>query len=662
MPHDPETPEDVTLCLDAGGRVVAAHGPVERILNGPDVNGLNLTQLLPPDSMTSWARAIADAVQGRPHTFDLTTDRGTEHVTAAPVEPGGTVTVVTRFTHVPAEVRGESLPATGDILYRLRLQPHVATAFVSASVEDLTGIPPGQFLQDPETFLLVTHPADRGLFRAALDTPEHATTSLTLRWTRSDGSLAWTSHRLGAIRDNGRIVGVDGIARDMTSDRSRELLLATASLHDPVTGLPNATLGRDRVCMGLQSVAGTTDVVGVIACRLEAAGDLDADTIADPLFQQRIAARLRALVEGSGTSVSKIDDTTFLVVARAGDAAALLRRADEIRMRVRAPLELAGEELHTTLAVGVAVAENGIDAADDVIHDAISAAHLAALRGGDACELHSNTRSAQVARRLEAEEALRRAVNLGSFSVVYQPVVDLRTGGLVETEALARWKHPEQGLVPAGDFMQLAEETGMVVAMGRTVLVTACRDALTWVRHRPDTPPIGVNLSPEQFEDPALVEDMQAILAGARLDPGRLRLEVGEVTLHRDLARTEGVALALHEIGVDLTVDDFRGATSPMWLERWRVRAVKLDMSVTTALADPEPAQGCLATVRAAESATATLGIDLVAKGIETRLQSERLLEAGCQRGQGFWFAPPVSASVVPTLFGMDLRGARGDS
>lgn len=662
MPDNTQMPEDVALCLDSGGRIVAAHGPVERILSRRDVTGQRLTQLLPQHGMGRWARAIADAVQGRPHTFGLATEQGMEHVTVAPVDPGGAVTVVARLTHEAENLSADSLPSTGDVLYRIRLRPRLSTSFISSSVEEMTGVPPANFLQDPETFLLVTHPADRALLRSALDEPENVTEPITLRWSRPDGSLVWTSHRLGAIHEHGQIVGVDGIARDVTVDRTRELLLAEASLHDPVTLLPNEALCRDRMETALRSSVRTGAAVGAIACKIDRGGDIDDALFPDPHLQQRVAARLQSLLDKSEASLAKTDDTTFVVVAGTEEPAGLMRLGEEIRTRMRTAMDVGGREIQVTASVGVAVGDPAHETAQEVIHHAMSAAYLAAVRGGDRCELHAHTRRAHVVKRLEAEEALRQAVEKGSFSVVYQPVVDLRTGELSETEALARWKHPEQGLLPAGDFLQMAEETGMIVAMGRTVLVTSCRDAITWIRFKLDAPPIGVNLSTAQFEDPGLVEDVHAILTGVRMDPGRLGLEVGEETLLREPGRTEHITSSLKDIGVRIVVDDYTGATSPAWLDRWGVSAIKVDMEITSGLKEVEPPRRSLATVRAARAAADALGIDLIAKGIETRLQGERLLQEGYSKGQGYWFAPAVSSGVVPTLFGMDLRGDRKDS
>jgi EAL domain-containing protein (putative c-di-GMP-specific phosphodiesterase class I) len=347
------------------------------------------------------------------------------------------------------------------------------------------------------------------------------------------------------------------------------------------------------------------------------------------------------------------------------DAAEAGSIADRIVDELRAPFPLNGREWFVSASMGIALARPGRATPDELLREA----EIAMVRAkGDSTQRHAlfePSMSAQTMERVELESDLRSALERGELRVHYQPIVTLESTEIVGFEALVRWQHPTRGLVPPLAFIPLAEETGLIVPVGKWVLETACRQAAKWHASRMDPSAtalfVSVNLSAREFSQTDLVEHVAAILAATGLEASALELEITESVL---MDQTESGIRTLHRLralGVRLVLDDFgTGYSSLSYLKHLPLDTIKIDRSFVAGIEEKADRSIVEAVVALAHG----LGIGVVAEGIETERQAERLLELGCDLGQGYLFSRPVPAAKTarllraPTIRAAALRRA----
>jgi len=269
----------------------------------------------------------------------------------------------------------------------------------------------------------------------------------------------------------------------------------------------------------------------------------------------------------------------------------------------------------------------------------------------------------QALERLQLENDLRRAIDRGEFLLYYQPILNLATGRLVGFEALVRWKHPQRGLVPPLEFIPLAEETGLIVPLGHLVLQQACRQMSEWQQELGPDPPltVSVNLSPRQFLEAGLVEQVDRILEQTALDPRQLRLEITESGIMEDAEAAAAMLSELRARNISLSIDDFgTGYSSLSYLHRFPVNTLKIDRSFVSNMA--VKGDGGPEIVRAIVALAHNLGMDVTAEGVETEEQAARLRELKCENAQGYYFCKPVDAATVENLIAAECRlaGVKG--
>jgi diguanylate cyclase (GGDEF)-like protein len=354
-----------------------------------------------------------------------------------------------------------------------------------------------------------------------------------------------------------------------------------------------------------------------------------------------VAERLAAVVREADT-VARVGGDEFVVLledlAAVEDAEVVAAAVVEALSR---PFPLDGRELTVSVSVGIATATDGGDA-DEVLRSADVAMYVAKARGRGRFERFRPEMHAAVVNRLDLHGALRRAVREREFRVLYQPGVDLRDGSVVGVEALLRWQHPDRGLVGPGEFLDVLEETDLIVPVGAWVLGEACRQAAAW----PGLV-VSVNLSARQLAAPDLVATVAGALAETGLDPALLQLEVTESILVEGEANLARFA-ALKGLGVRLALDDFgTGYSSLAYLRRYPFDVLKIDKAFVDDVATDD---GAAQLVRTIVAMSHGLGLLTVAEGIEHREQVDALLDAGCRYGQGFLFARPVPPASVARL------------
>jgi diguanylate cyclase (GGDEF)-like protein len=429
-----------------------------------------------------------------------------------------------------------------------------------------------------------------------------------------------------------------------------EVELAHQALHDPLTGLPNRALFSDRLTVALDRSRRTGAPLAVMFLDVDsfkqindsmghASGDLLLTVLAD---------RFRELLRPMDT-VARFggDEFTFLFEELESEREALLI-AERISRSAAQPLVLDDGEHAVDVSIGIAMVTDPSVAPDQVIRDADAAMYRAKEHGGARLELFDESSRTRATQRLELEEALRVAIARSELRVHYQPRVSLDgETGLVGFEALVRWQHPTRGLMEPRDFIEVAEDTGLIVPIGDWVLGRALDDVGRWRQSRPGVT-ISVNLSARQLEDPGLVAKLTDAMRASGADPSVLCLEVTEDTVQHNSELTGRMLESLSEIGVEIAIDDFgMGHSSLASLRDLPVQTLKLHQSFVSSLgrqADETALVGAVVELGHA------LGLSVVAEGVETDAQLAHLRDLGCDGAQGFLFSRPVPEEEVHEL------------
>lgn len=461
-------------------------------------------------------------------------------------------------------------------------------------------------------------------------------------------SLVLVAHR----GDAGQAEWVSAIGRDLSERKGLEDRLTHQATHDALTGLPNRVLLLDRLKMAMARHVRNRAPVAVLFC------DLDHfKVVNDSLGHDAGDTLLRTMAERIGEAVRPTDtvarfggDEFVILCDQLADEDDAVMIAERIAEVIGEPVELGGHEMVLSTSIGIAFCRATHDRPEALIRDADVAMYRAKDRGRNRHEVFDDTMRARALVRLDTERTLRRALERRELRVFYQPVVDIATGAVSGFEALLRWEHPERGLLMPGEFIGLAEETGLIVPIGTWVLNQACRQLQLWRAVFPEAEDLdlAVNLSARQLAQADVVDVVGSALADSGLDPGRLVLEMTESVLMAHAADTIELLRALKGLGVRLAVDDFgTGYSSLAYLRRFPVDILKIDREFVARIGeDPEDTE----IVRLVATLAHTLGLESVAEGVERPEQLEVLRSLGCGRAQGFMLHRPLPASGVDDL------------
>jgi diguanylate cyclase (GGDEF)-like protein/PAS domain S-box-containing protein len=426
-------------------------------------------------------------------------------------------------------------------------------------------------------------------------------------------------------------------------------------LHDSLTGLPNRLSFVDSLRDALRRSIASGSPVGILFLDLDhfkLINDSIGHHAGDDLLKV-VAPRLRAHLR-PGDIVARFGGDEFgILVDRLTDEEEALAIADRVAAAFSEPYTMGGADHFVTASIGIAVAHpTGREPVDAelLIRDADAAMYRAKERGRGRCELFDAAMRARAVRRLETERDLRHALDRSELELHYQPVIALGSGEIVGLEALVRWNHPERGLLDPGEFVPIAEDSGLIEPIGSWVQETACRQALGWHELRPDQRPldVAVNLSARQVAHRDLADSVREILARTGLDPVNLRLEVTESVLVEESASATATLEALSEIGVRLVLDDFgTGYSSLAYLNRFPFDALKIDRSFVDGLGIE---QERTAIVEAVIGMARALSLDAIAEGVENEAQLSELRRLGCDYAQGHLFSRPLAPHKVTNL------------
>ena len=527
------------------------------------------------------------------------------------------------------------------------------TTYVSPQNETILGYAPEECLADPDHWIKITHPDDRERVLAEDERTNESGEAFVMEYRQfaKDGRIVWLRDEATMVRDeNGEPLYWLGVQTDITERKVLEERLAHQALHDPLTDLPNRTLFTDRLRQALARTKRREQSLAVMFMDLDNFKVIN-DSLGHKMGDRLLVAatkRIQAVLRPEDT-VARLGGDEFVFLLEDTDLDSAIQVAERILEKLRAPFSLGGRELFVTASIGVTVGDGSGKRAPDLLRDADLAMYRAKHAGKARYAVFEETMNARALDRLEFEHGLRRAVERNEFVVHYQPKVSLATGKIFGFEALARWEHPEHGLLLPEQFVPVAEETGLIVPIGEAVLEEACRQAKEWRERWPSDPLVMcVNLSARQFREPGLTESVARVIEESKLESSSLFLEVTESTAMRDALATAATLEELQDLGVRTILDDFgTGYSSLSYLERFPVDYIKIDRSFVGGLGQYPGAEMLVAAMISLANA---LGLKVIAEGVETEEQFERLRSMGCDLAQGYLFSEPLTAKGVADL------------
>jgi diguanylate cyclase (GGDEF)-like protein/PAS domain S-box-containing protein len=526
--------------------------------------------------------------------------------------------------------------------------------YFSSRWHAILGHPEQSSEEPPSAWFELVHEEDLPRLRAAI-AAHHAGQTPHMqsehRMRHADGSWRWVLSRGLAIRGpNGAATRMAGSVSDITDQRAAELQLQHDALHDALTGLPNRALFMDRVEQVMQrSRRDPTIGCGVLFLdidRFKLVNDTLSHVAGDQLLVG-VAARIADVLR-PGDTIARIGGDEFTILL---DGVVVDRDATVVAERVQSaltrPFTIDGQDLRTTVSIGVSLSTPRMNAAE-LLRNADIAMYDAKRRGHGRSAVFTEAMRQRVVERVARENDLRQAVEEALLEVHYQPIVELATGAIYGMEALARWPEAWPEVAPI-EFIEIAEETGVIGAIGLHILRAGLEQFAAWRTAGlvSEQMRISVNVSGRQLDDPRLPAEIASAIAAVQVPATALRLEITESTLMQEPERIRRIVSEVCATGVGLHLDDFgTGYSSLAALHRLPADALKIDRSFVASVAD----DGTDAIISAIVALGQSLGLDVIAEGIEHPAQAERLRELGCRYGQGFLFSRPVSAEEMETL------------
>jgi diguanylate cyclase (GGDEF)-like protein/PAS domain S-box-containing protein len=565
------------------------------------------------------------------------------------------------------ERRALALTGAGDMIWDWDVaSDHV---FTSAETEAMLGLKSGTLQGAAAKWLEVLHHLDRDRFRATLDSvleQRRGRVAQDFRLRTADGHYLWYALRARpVVGSDGEVVRVVGTLNDVTAFKTSEERLLHDAVHDNLTGLPNRELFLDR----LQAVLGFAKsdtakpdaalrptVMVIDLDRFKQVNDSMGMAVGDSILLT-LARRLGRLIKPQDTLARLAGDQFGLMLLSERDSSRITTFAETIRRTLRAPIAFKDREIFLTASIGLTLGDNEAQRAEEMLKDAELAMYHAKRNGGDRIDVFKPTMRARKTDRLSIESNLRRALERDEITILYQPIVRLEDRAVAGFEALARWNHPKLGRLSPSEFITIAEETGLIIELGLSVLERAARQLSSWqrtLRHR-ESLFCSVNVSSRQLLRHDLIADLRTVMARLPLNRGTLKLELTESVVMENPEHAAQMLQRIHELGAGLALDDFgTGYSSLSYLQRFPFDTIKIDQSFVRMTA-----KGTRPVILRSIIALAhDLGMDVVAEGAETDSDAVELSQLGCEYAQGFAFGEPMTAERARALLQPE-RGAR---
>ena len=663
---------DVVLVLDASGTIMYVSQVAEVMLgHRPDEKiGTRAWELVHPDDVDLALDELGAVIEGRL--------KGRQPARLRVLHANG--------SWVPVEVTAANLmedPVLGGIVVNVRdmrerarmeatlreAEVRFQEAFVHAPIGMGLASPDGRFVRvNPAfcsmlgytedellalSFADITHPDDLAenlaMYERMIAGLERQY-SIEKRFRHKLGRWVWTRVSVSIVTDeDGAPLYSIGQIQDITERKRLEERLAYEARHDALTGLPLRKPFLEALERAISTSTRLDRGVAVLFIDLDhfkRVNDALGHAAGDDLLVE-VARRLESRVRSIDLASRFGGDEFVVVCPEVRDARDAVAVAERLQERLSEPFLVRGVEVTVGASIGIAITDTPADAAT-LLRQADTAAYRAKERGRNRWEIFDDELRESVARRLDVESGLRHALEHDELTLLYQPIVSLDTGEVHSFEALVRWDRPGHGLIAPADFLAVAEETGLVVAVDHHVLGTACRQLAAWRDAGVDVPILSVNMSARQLLQPELADDLRRLLAETGVDPTTLCLELSETLLLHEAGAVLPVLHRLHALGVRLAIDDFgTGYSSLSHLRGMPVAHVKVDRGFVLELgADPAGATIASSVIGLAQA----LGMQVVAKSVETGAHVDALAAFGCELAQGFYYSAPVAADEVPRL------------
>jgi len=489
---------------------------------------------------------------------------------------------------------------------------------------------------------------------------------------RADDSIVWISENARAVHsDNGELLYYEGTVTDITSRKIAEQKLLHDALHDTLTGLPNRALFMDRLGHAIEVGKRRPEILFAVLFidldRFKVVNDSLGHLVGDQLLIA-IAGRLKICLR-LGDTVARLGGDEFaILLENIKDSSDATIIAERVQKELALPFYLNEHKIFSSASIGIVCSslaqekrgENSTgpvfrpsvlyDRPEDLLRDADAAMYHAKAQGKARHEVFDMSMHTRAVALLELENDLRLAVENQEFRLYYQPIVSLKDGKISGFEVLLRWQHPQRGLVSPGEFIQVAEETRIIVQIGWWMLRSACNQMYEWQQEFPSDPPltISVNLSNQQFTQPDLINQIQNILLETKLHPGTLKLEITESIIMENADNATAILTQLRALDIQLYIDDFgTGYSSLSRLHSFPTDAIKIDRVFVSSMAEDQANEAIVQTILVLAG---HLGMDVIAEGVETAEQLAQLRALQCEYGQGYFFSKPVEGSAARLL------------
>lgn len=535
----------------------------------------------------------------------------------------------------------------GDVLY------------MSPSCERISGYSPQRFIESPGFLEKIIHTEDLMGWKGFMADELHLDAeSHDFRIRHKDGDLRWLSLVKQEVRGrDDTCLGMRCSMRDITKRKEMEIQLRHHQLHDSLTQLANRYLLMDRVqrAFARTSKQGAAYAVVFLGLdRFKVINDSLGHAFGDKLLVE-VGRRLADCVRG-GDMVSRFSGDEFVLFMEDLDGPSeAYRLVSHVSESLREPFHIEGHEIKTSASLGVVLQSDDHKSPEEIIQKANIAMYRAKESGRDQYNVFDPNMLERAVRQLKLENEIRRAIAEREFTVAYQPIVDLSNSKVKGFEALARWEHPQDGTISPGEFIPIAEDTGMIIDLGMLVLEQACTDMAGWMEKYPEARDVtvSVNLSGRQFGLENLAGDIRGVLQRTGLPSRNLKLEITETTIMDDVQASAAKLSELRDEGITLAIDDFgTGYSSLSYLQKLPLDHLKVDLSFVQQMVGSHEN---IEIVRAIINLAHSLRLKCVAEGIETQEQKGLLYSMQCEFGQGYLFSRPMPPEDIPAFFESSL-------
>ena len=576
---------------------------------------------------------------------------GTEiagRITTAAVAVAGRMAYVDVLESIAGEIEIGELEQIAHLgTWRWDVASNVVTC--TPELSRIFGLPPEAAPTTFQAYLERIHPADRTATQIKV---QDSLASLepfdaVFRIERPDGEVRWLQSRGRIVVGQAKAARLVGVCQDITDQKIAEAALTTLALHDTLTGLPERALFIDRATQAIRRISRKNQMLAVMFLdldRFKHINDKLGHAAGDEVLGV-IGARLTAMLR-PGDTVARVGGDEFAILCEDVTATAAVELARRVVDVVAQPVTVGARLARTGASVGVALCSDAGMTAEAMLRDADSAMYAAKESGRNGFVVFDDAARVRDFERMRRADELQVGLGGEELRLYYQPDIDLTTGTVVGVEALVRWKHPSLGLLGPGDFIRVAEESGLVIALGEWVLNQACGEIAAWPAGPKNSRPlIAVNLSAAQLSQPSFVDSVRAALGETGLEPAQLCLEITESVLMEDVDTTTAALGHLKQLGVRLAIDDFgTGYSSLSYLRRFPVDIVKIDRSFIASVG-LDPAADAI--VAAVVNLSHALGLDVVAEGVETDDQLVAIRALGCDRAQGHYWSKALPANEL---------------